>query len=152
MEKKPINRKELLEEFSKKLSKKVDILKQNPDKSYKPIHTLIIKTLVNYEWEPEYNEKAIMINFFMKRAWHLWYTEKMGHKEYRFREVPNDFPIIFNFYSQDNIRPPSKKIYDLILPLAIFKEIRKIIKFKVWRDKHKELKDSPLIRTWGKKF
>ena len=46
MLKQTIDRKQLLKDFKNKLSEEVTIIKQNPDNSYKPIHLLIIKTLI----------------------------------------------------------------------------------------------------------
>lgn len=84
------------------------------------------------KWNPVYNEKAVYINFAAELSYYVWFTENRG-TYFRFREVPNERKNIFNFVGQEQINSKNENELwsGIIIPLELFTELNKLLKFNV---------------------
>jgi hypothetical protein len=116
----------------------IEALKAECETYYKDLDKIIWKSLTDYNWQPYYNEKAVHIDLGERTAWHLWFFEKQG-TDFRFREVPNDFPHIHNYHRQEAQPLDRSWTHRWIIPLPLFDVIKKTIDFTLYSDKHEDL-------------
>jgi hypothetical protein len=118
---------------------RIKALSIESEKHYQELDKIICKSLIDYQWQPYYNEKAVFISLEGREAWHRWFLENEGGW-LRFREVPNDFPHIRNYSLQDIVPSEINKMHYWIIPLPLFKELNKICAFTLYPDKHENYK------------
>jgi hypothetical protein len=139
MEKHIENISEIKDKFHKieAIKKSIKGLKKELEDEYKSIDEKIHKGLIEFDWQPKYNEKVIHINTSSRDAWYLWYVESWGNNN-RFREAPADFPkhSINNYYSQPMQPDAKNSTHSWIIPLTLFKEIEEVISFNIYPEKH----------------
>lgn len=117
----------------------IEELKQKETKYYQELDAIIRKSLIDYEWKPYYNEKAVYIMLDEKTAWHVWFLEESSGS-FRFREVPNEFTKIHHYYRQP-IFPPetARDKHEWIVPIWLFQEISSLVELYLEEDKRLEL-------------
>jgi hypothetical protein len=107
---------------------------------YVKLDQIALDALLKVNWKPRYNEKAVFVDFVTQDAWHVWFLEQEFRGKvsyYRFREVPNDFHAIFNYYTQWEYPDIENKTHSWILPVPIYKALKQIMKIHLYPDKHK---------------
>jgi hypothetical protein len=130
-----------IEEFKKTfneiqtINQRIKRLEEEREKHFQTLDEFISQWLIAYNWKPYYNEKAVHITLDGEVAWHLWFLEIDGD-DFRFREVPNDFPHIRNYHRQEVLPPEQNYSHSWIVPMALFQELNTFLSFTVYRDKH----------------
>ena len=114
----------------------IEALKQKTTKYYQELDAIIRKSLIDYEWKPYYNEKAVYIVLKEKAAWHVWFMEE-SINSFRFREAPNEFTDVHHFYRQP-ILPPgiTREKHEWIVPLWLFQEINNLMELDLAEDRY----------------
>ena len=121
------------------ITQQIKVLEESREQYYQTLDRLVRQCLIDYDWQPYYNEKAVRIVLDDQVAWHLWYLEKTGDC-FRFREVPNDFPHIRNYYRQEILPLEINDTHGWIVPLSLFQELNKFMTYNVYPDKHESYK------------
>ncbi len=100
----------------------------------------LLKSLVPavQDWKPNYNEKAVCIQPSHQVAWHVWFTEEINPGYLRFKEEPNEYKFINNYYRQ-NLNDLSETWDYLIIPLELFYHLNQDLKWELYKDKHLKL-------------
>lgn len=117
------------------INQKIKALEEEREKYYQALDKLISQWLIEYNWKPYYNEKAVNIALDGQVAWHLWFLE-IDRDCFRFREVPNDFPHIRNYYRQEILPTEQNQRHSWIVPMPLFQELNSFLSFTIYRDKH----------------
>lgn len=114
----------------------IEVLKQKATKYYQELDDIIQISLMDYQWKPYYNEKAVYIMLEEKTAWHVWFLEKTT-ESFRFREAPNEFIDVEHFYRQP-ISPPKikREKHEWIVPMWLFQEINSLVELGFEEDKY----------------
>jgi hypothetical protein len=111
-------------------------LAQKTAKYYQELDAVIQKSLMDYKWQPYYNEKAVYIMLEERTAWHIWFLEE-DSGSFRFREAPNEFTDVRHFYRQPIFPPETiREKHEWIVPMWLFQEISSLVELDMTEDRY----------------
>ena len=119
----------------KNTEKRIVNLKEECNKYYQELDGIVRKSLIDYNWKPKYNEKAVYITLDDRDASHVWFLEE-DTDYFRFREAPNEYTNIRHFCRQRIIPSEINERHHWIIPMQLFQELNSIVGFNFIKDKH----------------
>ncbi len=123
------------------LDAQIAALTAEKEKRYAELDEMVLSALLKANWKPTYNEKAVYVDLVNKVAWHVWFLEmETRHSgiSYRFREVPNGFPVMFHFINQPAQPTLETETHSWVLPMKLYQTLARVMRIFLYPDRHEE--------------